>query len=190
MSEPARKKATYDDLYAVPENMTGEIINGELIVTPRPSRKHIYTASALGGELVPLYQFGRGGGPGGWVILDEPEIQFGEHTLVPDFAGWKVERYPEEEPHNWISVSPDWVCEIISPSSELYDRDEKMSIYAEHGVPYVWLINPVIALLEAYKLVSGGWFRFAMFSGNKMVRVEPFQETDIDLGSLWGPQKS
>lgn len=190
MSEPARKKATYEDLYAIPENMTGEIINGELIVTPRPSRKHIYAASALGGELVPFYQFGRGGGPGGWVILDEPEIQFGEHTLVPDFAGWKVERYPEEEPHNWISVSPDWVCEIISPNTETYDRDEKMSIYAEHRVPYVWLINPIIALLEAYKLLSEGWFRFAMFSGNKIVRVEPFQETEIDLGSLWGPQKS
>jgi len=190
MSEPARKKATYEDLYTIPENMTGEIIHGRLIVTPRPSRKHIYAASALGGELAPLYQFGRGGGPGGWIILIEPEIGFGEHILVPDLAGWKVERYPEEEPHNWISVSPDWVCEIISPSTEIHDRDEKMSIYAEHGVPYVWLINPIIRSLEAYRLVSEGWFRFAMFNGNKIARVEPFQESELDLEGLWGPKKS
>lgn len=189
MSEPARKKATYEDLYTIPENMTGEIINGQLISTPRPSRQHIYAASALGGELTPLYQFGRGSGPGGWVILIEPEIGFGEHILVPDLAGWKLERYPEEEPHNWISVSPDWVCEIISPGTEIHDRDEKMAIYAEHGVPHVWLINPIIRSLEAYKLLAEGWFRFAMFNGNKIARVEPFQEIELDLAGLWGPQK-
>jgi Uma2 family endonuclease len=190
MSERARKYATYEDLYTIPENMTGEIIYGQLVVTPRPSRKHIYAASALGGELAPPYQFGRGGGPGGWVILIEPEIGFGEHILVPDLAAWRVERYPEEEPRNWISVSPDWVCEIISPSTEIRDRDEKMSVYAEHGVPYVWLINPIIMTLEAYKLLCEGWVRFAMFNGHKMARVEPFHEIEIDLGSLWGPQKS
>lgn len=190
MSEPARKKATYEDLYTIPENTTGEIINGQLIATPRPSRQHILASSFLGGEIIPPYCHGRGGGPGGWIILIEPEIGLGDHILVPDLAGWKVERYPEEEAHNWISVSPDWVCEIISPSTEIRDRDEKMSIYAEHGVPYVWLINPIIMTLEAYKLLSEGWFRFAMFNGNKMARVEPFHEIEIDLGSLWGPQKS
>ena len=117
MSEPAKKKATYDDLYSVPDNMIGEIINGELIVTPRPSRKHTYATSALGSVIIHSYQFGRGGGPGGWVIIIEPEIKLGEHTMVPDLAGWREERFPDEEPHNWISVPPDWICEMLSPNT-------------------------------------------------------------------------
>ncbi len=189
MSEQARKLATYEDIYAIPENMTGEIIAGRLIVTPRPSRQHIFAASALGGELTPRYQFRGGDGPGGWVILVEPEVGFGEDILVPDLAGWKLERYPADEPHNWISVSPDWVCEILSPRTEIRDRDEKMMVYARHAVSYVWLINPIITTLEAYKLSSGGWLRFAMFNGNHVVRVEPFHEIEIDLGNLWSPPK-
>ena len=82
MSEPVKRKAAYEDLFSIPENMTGEIINRELVVTPRPSRKHIYTATALGGEVIPPYQFGRGG-PGGWIILMEPEIGLGEPKYVP-----------------------------------------------------------------------------------------------------------
>ncbi len=187
MSIQALKFATYEDLYAIPENMIGEIISGRLVVTPRPSRRHILAASALGGELMPRFQFRGGDGPGGWVILVEPEVGFGEDILVPDLAGWKIERYPEDEPHNWISVSPDWVCEILSPRTETRDRDQKMTVYARHGVPHVWLINPIIATLEAYKLSPGGWLRVAIFSGNSVVRVEPFQETEINLGNLWSP---
>ncbi len=97
MAEAVKKPAIYDDLYAIPENMTGEIINGELIVTPRPTRDHAYTASALGSEVGPAYQFGQGGGPGGWIILDEPEISLGENILVPDLAGWRRERFPTTE---------------------------------------------------------------------------------------------
>ncbi len=87
MSEPPKRKATYEDLSNIPENMTGEIINGELIVTPRPSRKHTYASSALDKKIGPPYQFGEGGGPGGWIIIVEPEIGLGEHILVPDLAG-------------------------------------------------------------------------------------------------------
>jgi len=94
MSEIAKKKATYEDLYTIPDNMTGEIINGELIVTPRPSRRHVSAASSLGYKIGPSYQFGEGGGPGGWIILIEPEIGLGEQTVVPDLAGWKRERFP------------------------------------------------------------------------------------------------
>ena len=94
--------------------MTGEIIDGELFVTPRPSRKHGYTSSALGSEVAPVYQFGRGG-PGGWIFIIEPEVKFEEDILVPDIAGWRRERFPVEEPHNWISAVPDWVAEVLSP---------------------------------------------------------------------------
>ncbi len=117
MSEPAKDEATYEDLLSVPENMIGEIIDGELVVMPRPSRRHGYVASSLGAEIVVPYQFGRGGGPGGWVFIDKPEIQLGKHTFVPDLAGWKRERFPVEEDQNQISVVPDWVCEILIPDN-------------------------------------------------------------------------
>src|SRR5690242_150820 len=102
MAEPAKKMATYEDLHGLPENVTGEIVAGELIATPRPSRNHGYAAYSLGGRLPP-YHFGGGEGPGGWVILAGPEIKLGEDILVPDIAGWRRERFPVSEPHNWIS---------------------------------------------------------------------------------------
>lgn len=185
MSEPSKKEATYEDLSSVPENMTGEIIDGELVVLPRRPRRHGYVASALGAEIVVPYQFGRGGGPGGWVFIDEPEIQLGKHTLVPDLAGWKRERFPVEEDQNQISVVPDWVCEILSPTTALRDRTSKIRIYAEHTIPFLWLLDPIVAILEAYKLESGRWSLLGAYGGAEKMRVEPFQEIEIDLADLW-----
>ena len=119
--------------YSIPENMTGEIIDGELIVTPRPSRKHGLCATALGAAVTAPYQFGQGGGPGGWVFIIEPEIGLGQETLVPDLAGWKRERFPFQEEVNYISVAPNWVCEILSPSTFRNDKVKKMPLYARHG---------------------------------------------------------
>ncbi len=187
MSEPAAKRATYDDLYSIPENMTGEIIDGELVVTPRPSRRHAVAAAMLGGDLIPTYGRGRGG-PGGWIILIEPEIGLGDNILVPDLAGWKRERFPAEEPHNWISAVPDWVCEILSPGTASLDKSAKMPLYARYGVPHAWLIDPICSLtLDVYRLESGGSWRLLRSYGerNRKVRAEPFQEIEIDLDDLW-----
>lgn len=185
MAEPAPRKATYEDLYSIPENMTGEIIDGELHVTPRPSRSHAHSATSLGGELVPLYQFGRGG-PGGWIILVEPEIMFGDDLLVPDLAGWKRERFPVEEPHNWISVSPDWVCELLSPGTMRKDRVHKMRIYARHRVPHLWLVDPTAKSLEVFQLDdSGRWIVLGVYFEDDKVRAEPFSRLEFDLSNLW-----
>jgi Uma2 family endonuclease len=184
MTEPAPKRAVYDDLFDLPENMTGEIVNGELIVTPRPSRKHLYAGSTLGDEIGPPYRSGRGG-PGGWVILDGPEISFGENILVPDLAGWKKERFPIEEPHNWISVVPDWVCEILSPSTAQVDRTEKMPIYAQHGVLHAWLIDPILKTLEVFRFEPGGWVVLGVYAKSAKVHAEPFSEIELDIGILW-----
>lgn len=185
MPEPAKERATYKDLYDIPENMTGEIINGELIVTPRPSRKHGYTATALGVEIASPYQFGRSGGPGGWVFIIEPEIGFGEHILVPDLAGWREERYPEEEPHNWISVVPDWLCEVLSPDSQRRDKMEKMPIYARYGVTYLWLIDPIVKTLDVFRLEHDNWVVAGLYVEDVMVRAEPFTEIEFSLSNLW-----
>lgn len=184
MIEPAIKNATYEDLFTIPENMTGEIIDGELIATPRPSRRHSEAASSLGGELLPPYKFGRGG-PGGWIIQYEPEIAFGTDILVPDLAGWKRERFPVEEDHNWISAAPDWVCEVLSPSTFRKDKIKKMRIYAKHQVPYAWLIDPLAKILEAYMLEAGRWVVLGVYGEDDTIRVEPFQEVEIDLMNLW-----
>jgi Uma2 family endonuclease len=187
MAELAEKKATYGDLYSTPENMTGEIIDGELFVTPRPSRQHTYAASALGTRIGPPYQFGEGGGPGGWIIIVEPEIGLGENILVPDLAGWKRERFPFQEETNWISVAPDWVCEILSPRTASLDKVEKMPIYARYGVAYAWIIDPIMMrTLDVYRRESEGWWRLLeSYAENDKVCAEPFKEFEIKLGDLW-----
>jgi Uma2 family endonuclease len=185
MSEPAKKKATYEDLFNIPENMTGEIIDGELIVSPRPSRKHGYSATALGASVISPYQFGQGGGPGGWIILVEPEIGLGSDILVPDLAGWRRERFPVEEPHNWISVAPDWVCEILSPNTFRRDKVLKMPLYARNGIQYFWLIDPIAKTLDTFRLEAGRWIVSGIYAENDKVRTEPFPEVEIDLNLLW-----
>ena len=184
MSELAKEKATYEDLYRIPDNQTGEIIDGQLIVTPRPSRKHVICATALGAAVTAPYQFGQGNGPGGWIFSIEPEIGLGEHIMVPDLAGWKRERFPIEEDHNWISAAPDWVCEILSPSTFRTDKVKKMPIYAHHGVGHIWLIDPVAMTMDAFRLESGKWVLLGSFAENDKVRVEPFQEIEINLEDL------
>ena len=184
MAEHAKKKATYEDLYSIPENMTGEIIDGELIVHPRPSRKHIHAASALDKRIGTPYQFGEGG-PGGWIIHVEPEIQLGEHTMVPDLAGWKRERFIWEEDQNPISVTPDWICEILSPSTRRFDKMKKMPIYADYGVGHFWLLDPIAKILDTFRLKPNGWLLLARFYGGDKIRSEPFEEIEFDLEDLW-----
>jgi len=184
MAEPAKKPAAYEDLFHIPENTTGEIILGELIVSPRPATRHIVAASSLGSELLPPFGFGRGG-PGGWLILDEPEIHFGANVIVPDLAGWRRERFATPPDEHRITVSPDWVCEILSPRSARIDRIKKMPIFAEHRVPYAWIIDPALMTLEVFKLESGKWMVLGLHGEKEKVRAEPFEEVEIDLANLW-----
>lgn len=185
MSEPAEKRSLYEDLCDLPENVIGEIIDGDLVTAPRPSRKHAVAASRMGGEIVPPFDFGRGGGPGGWVIIREPEIAFGENLLVPDLAGWKKERFPVQEPHNWISVIPEWVCEVVSPATARRDRAEKMPLYGRYGVKHLWLLDPDLQTLEVFVLEEGRWVLAGVYAGSAKVRAEPFETLELDLGLLW-----
>ena len=130
MTATAAKFATYEDLLDLPENLVSEIIHGQLITQPRPAPKHIVASSALGDELVGPFQKGRGDGPGGWWILDEPELHLGPHILVPDLAGWRRERLPAMPDTAFFTLPPDWVCEVLSPGTARIDRADKMPIYA------------------------------------------------------------
>ena len=166
--------------------MTGEIINGELIVSPRPARRHVHAASVLGSRLTPPYQFGEGSGPGGWIIYDEPEIHFSaEDIVVPDLAGWRRERLDTPPEEHRFSVPPDWICEILSPNTAQNDRIIKMRLFARYQIPYIWLIDPILTTLEVFKLDSGRWVLMDAFAKNEKARAEPFQEIEIHLANLW-----
>ena len=121
MSRPAERLAEYRDLFELPEHVIGEILNGQLITQPRSAPKHARASSIVGSELVGPYDQGRGG-PGGWWILDEPEMHLGPHILVPDLAGWRRERMPALPDEAYFALAPDWVCEVLSPGTARIDR--------------------------------------------------------------------
>ncbi len=180
------QRATYADLMAVPDHLVAEIIDGELIVSPRPAVLHARASSRLTAVLGGPFDWGRDG-PGGWVILIEPELHLGPEpdVLVPDLAGWRRERMPELPDTASVSLAPDWVCEVLSPSSEKVDRARKMRIYAREKVAHLWLINPTPQTLEVFRLESPGWFLAAVHQGNEKVRAEPFDAIELDLAALW-----
>jgi len=184
MARQARRAATYEDLLAVPEHLVAEILFGELVTHPRPAPLHLGAASVLGGILIPPFQLGRGG-PGGWIFLDEPELHLGEHVTVPDLAGWRRERLSPPPERAWIDIAPDWICEVLSPSTEGYDRSEKRSIYAEAGVGHLWLVDPRPQTLEAFELRGGKWLLLDVFRGHVEVTAAPFAEPSFPLDALW-----
>jgi Uma2 family endonuclease len=183
MARTAKRAATYEDLLAVPEHLVAEILFGELVTHPRPAPRHSGAASMLGGILIPPFQLGRGG-PGGWIFLDEPELHLGEHVAVPDLAGWRRERLSQPPERAWIDIAPDWVCEVLSFSTEGYDRSEKRAIYAEAGVGHLWLVDPRPQTLEAFELRDGKWLLLNVFRGNAEVAAAPFPEPSCPLGVL------
>jgi Uma2 family endonuclease len=184
--QAAEKIALYQLLLELPETLTGELLNGQLHTQPRPTGPHATTGSRLGYELIGPFDRGRGG-PGGWWIIDEPEVHFVEDTevAVPDIGGWRRERMPQIPRDHRFRVAPDWICEILSPSTASKDREIKMPIYAHYGVAYAWLIDPVERILEAYELISGQWSELGRFSGHDRVAVAPFDVVTIELGGLW-----
>ena len=178
------KRATYDDVLNAPENKVAEILDGELFLSPRPAPRHSVAASALGMALGNPFHQGAGG-PGGWWILDEPELHFGEQVLVPDLAGWRRERMPAIPDEAFFSLAPDWVCEVLSPSTERIDRGRKLRIYAEAGVPHVWLVKPTDRTLEVLLLRDGAWSIAEVWEDSALVRVPPFEAIELELGRLW-----
>jgi Uma2 family endonuclease len=176
--------ATWDDLRDLPEDAIGEIVAGEVLVTPRPGGPHTHVASDLGALLAGPFRFGAGG-PGGWILLDEPRIRFGEEIRVPDLAGWRRERWTGAPRTGPFTLIPDWVCEVLSPSTEADDRGEKMDLYRRAGVGHAWLMSPTARTLEIYRLTPEGWLRLGSHTGDRRVRAEPFDAVELDLGAVW-----
>ncbi len=180
-----RRPATYADLEALPEHVVGELIAGALYVSPRPAAPHTVAASRLGGELLGPFDRGREG-PGGWILLHAPDLHVGDGVLVPDLAGWRQERMPAPPRTAAFTLAPDWVCEVLSPSTEALDRAVKLPVYAREGVRHAWLVDPELRTLEVFRLEAGRYVLLGTHTGKARVRAEPFEAFELELAYLWG----
>lgn len=173
---------------ALPNTLTGQVIAGRLVVMPRPAPPHIHAASALDKRIGSLFQDGDGG-PGGWWILPEPELALGVDAdfdpVSPDLAGWRRERMPQLPTTASFALAPDWVCEVLSPSTKAHDRDDKLPFYARAGVAHAWLVDPAARTLEAFVREGEGYRALGVWRGEARVRVEPFEAAELDLARLW-----
>ena len=170
----------------VPDHLVAEIIDGELISSPRPASPYAWASTVLGQDLGPLN--GRAGGagrPGGWWILHEPELHFGDDVLVPDLAAWRHDRMPTVPRVAYFTLAPDWVCEVISPSTGRIDRSRKMRICAREGVRHLWFVDPLARTLEVYRLEDGRWLVASTHGGDEVIRAEPFDAIEIGLERWW-----
>ncbi|HEY0484153.1 MAG TPA: Uma2 family endonuclease [Kofleriaceae bacterium] len=184
MDPVKKRRATYQDVMDSPEHRIAEIIGGELRLSNRPAGPAIATASAIGYELGPPFMRGRGG-PGSWLILHEPELHLADDVVVPDLAGWRRERLPFVPDAAFITVPPDWICEVLSRSTDKTDRAEKMPIYAAAAVKHAWLVHPRRRTLEVFQLREDRWVVIAVHKDSDRVRIAPFDAIELDLALLW-----
>jgi len=179
-----REPATYQDVLDAPPNMVAELIRGALHLQPRPASPHARASSSLGVELGGPFDRGRGG-PGGWWIIDEPELHLGDDVLVPDLAGWRRERMPSYPDLAFFELAPDWVCEVLSPGTRRIDLTDKRAIYGEAGVGHLWFVDPLARTLEAFALREDAWVLVAALKDDAEVRLPPFEAVGFALGALW-----
>ncbi|MEH3148060.1 MAG: Uma2 family endonuclease [Methylobacterium frigidaeris] len=184
MAEAAPRRATYADLEAVPDHLVAEIIDGALETHPRPRPRHAMAAHELATELGPPFARGRGG-PGGWIFAVEPELHLGHQVIVPDLAGWRRTNLPSEPSTAFIETPPDWICEILSPSTVRTDRGPKRRIYAEAGIGHLWLLDPQEGVLEAFALTEGRWLLLGTVQRGEVVTLPPFDAISFPLDDLF-----
>ena len=179
-----QRRATYQDVLDAPPHRVAEIVDGVLHTSPRPAMPHALATSSLGNDLSSPFQFGRGG-PGGWWIIDEPELHFGDDILVPDLAGWRRQRMPDFPDAAYCTLAPDWVCEMLSPSTRRLDLLGKRPVYARKGVGHMSIVDPADRTLEAFELRDGQWVLIATAKDDDPVQIRPFEAVTFSLGDLW-----
>ncbi|MCB1741809.1 MAG: Uma2 family endonuclease [Gammaproteobacteria bacterium] len=184
MPEPSARTASHEDLLGVPSRLVAEILNGRLVTHPRPPPRQAFAASSLRHELIGPFQKGRGG-PGGWCISGEPELHMGADVMVPDIAGWRREHLHTLPETAGIETAPDWVCEILSPTTARDDRVVKMALYARDDIDHLWLIDPDLRMLEVYALESGRWLLLESHRDDARITAPPFGAVEIELDALW-----
>ena len=185
-SESASTRATYQDVLDAPPHMVAEIVDGTLYTQPRPGLRHSLASSKLIVCIDSPFHKGHGG-QSGWWILFEPELHLGKDVLVPDLAGWRRERVPELPNTAYFTLAPDWVCEVLSPSTRALDLGGKRAVYAREGVAYLWLVDPDARSLEAFMLRGTEWVLIDKLFDDAPVSLPPFEAISFNLGELWPP---
>ena len=180
----ANSRATYQDVLDAPVHRVAEIVDGTLYTHPRPAPPHAVASSNLGIEIGGPFGKGRDG-PGGWWIIDEPELHLGDDILVPDLAGWRRERMADLPDAAYFTLAPDWVCEVLSASTRRLDLHGKRPVYAREGVRHLWLVDPADRTLEAFELRDGEWVLIASAKDNEPICIRPFDAVTFSLGDLW-----
>lgn len=186
MTEAARKRATYADVLAADARQVAEVVDGILYTQPRPSLLHAQVTTELTSSLNPPFRHGRGG-PGGWIFLVEPELHLGlePDILVPDLAAWRTSRMPQVPAEPYLALAPDWVAEVLSPSTARIDRGVKLPVYAREGVGQAWLLDPTAQTVEVLRLDGSGYRLVGTWGGNESARLEPFADMIFELRLLW-----
>ena len=181
---PAPGRATYQDVLEAPAHRVAEIVDGVLYTHPRPAMPHAHASSSLGVKVGGPFHYDSGG-PGGWWIVDEPELHLDDDILVPDLAGWRRERMPEFPETAYVTLAPDWGCEVLSPSTRKLDLCGKRPVYAREGVAHLWLVDPTDRTLEAFELREGQWVLIATAQDTDPVCIPPFEAVTFSLADLW-----
>ena len=183
-SIPGPARATYQDVLDAPAHRVAEIVEGGLHTHPRPAMPQALASSVLGRRIETPYH-DQIGGPGGWWIIDEPELHLGEDILVPDLAGWRRERMPDYPETAYVTLVPDWMCEVLSVSTRRLDLHGKRPSYSREGVPNLWLLDPADRALEAFELRDGQWVLIASAKDDDPICIRPFDAITFRLGDLW-----
>ncbi|MBA2543467.1 MAG: Uma2 family endonuclease [Deltaproteobacteria bacterium] len=179
-----KRNASLADLAEVPEGHNGQLIDGVLYITSRPSIHHAIAITYLIGALHPFVR----DRAKGWVLLFEPALQFGSNFLIGDIAGWRRERLPTiPRDSKWIDIAPDFICEALSPSTAKIDRGRKREIYAKAKVGHVWFIDPLNRTLEVLALAKSVYNVVASAGDDDRAKFPPFDNVEIDLANLWEP---
>jgi Uma2 family endonuclease len=192
MATPQRKLATYADLLALPQDTRAEVLGGDVVLSPAPLPRHSKAQGSarrfLGG---PFDDDDGHGGPGGWWIFVEVDVMLGPHDIVrPDLAGWRRDRLSQPGRVRPIEVVPDWVCEVLSPSTAARDRITKRRLYAQAGIPFYWLIDPELRAVEALALRDGAWVELGVFDETACARIAPFEAIELEIGRLFLPKEA
>ncbi len=183
-----KRYATYEDVLDAPDTQVAELIDGDLILSPRPASPHARATTVLMSDLMGEFDGPLGGNrPGGWWLLIEPELHFGTDVLVPDLAGWRRERMPVLPDVAAFTLAPDWVCEVISPSTASIDRARKLRVYAREGVAHCWIVDPRSRTIETYRLERGMWVVAATYGGDDPIHAEPFDAVALTPARWWMP---